>query len=208
MRRMVRTQIGDSTMANEVKFRENATLAVTRTAQAITLHFREVGMRTADGKKEYYTARRLPDITLPFDRLSAAVQDEAMGYGIEVRLTRATALSRDANGKPAPVQEKWDAVKRLVDFYASGTDAWEMPSQGGGGGLSADTRVLIEALVRALGLDAEVAEEQVRGMTTQERDALRIASEIKPHIDAIYAERARSAGADASSLLGRLKALS
>lgn len=147
-----------------------------------------------------------PAIQLAFANCSDAVKREAMGYGLEVRLTRRAAL--DANqktGKSATPAQKYDAIKLLADHYAAGGD-WRMAAAGGGGGLSADTRALIEALVRALGLSEDVAEEQVREMTTSERDALRGDEEIKPVLDAIYAERAKAAGADAKGLLAKLRA--
>lgn len=125
---------------------------------------------------------------------------------MEVRLTRRAALDANAKtGKSASPAQKYDAIKLLADHYAAGGD-WRMASSGGGGGLSADTRVLIEALCRALGLAEDVAEEQVRDMTADERNALRADAEIKPHLDAIYAERAKAAGADAKGLLAKLRA--
>lgn len=180
-------------MTDIVKFRENATTAVQRNAEAITIHVRGIPA----------------PIVLKFGQLSDSVKNEAMGYGMEVRLTRAAAMERDTKtGKPASAQDKYDAIKRLADHYATGTDAWAMAS-GGGGGLSADTKALIEALVRALGMHSDAAEEAVREMTSAERDALRIDDEIKPHLDAIYAERAKAggtAGMITKNLLEKLRA--
>lgn len=182
-------------MSNEttVKFRENATTSVQRNAERIEIHVRGIPA----------------PIVLKFGQLSESVRSEAMGYGMEVRLTRAAAIERDTkSGKPATAQEKYDAIARLAAHYATGTDAWAMAS-GGGGGLSADTKALIEALVRALGMTQDGAEEAVREMTTAERDALRVDDEIKPHLDAIYAERARAggtAGMITKNLLGALRA--
>jgi len=150
-----------------------------------------------------------PPIAVRWSALSDAVRKAAFGYGMEVRLTRAAAMTRDTkSGKAASPLDKYDAIKRLADHYSSGTDSWTMASSGGGGGLSADTRALIEALVAALGLDADVAEEQVRGMTTAERDALRVDAEIKPYLDLIYEERAKAAGAATGDLKAKLKGLS
>ncbi len=176
-----------------IKFRENAVTAVSRDATGIT-----VAVRGIDAP-----------IVLRFAQLSDAVRAESMGYGMEVRLTRAAAIERDTkSGKPATAAEKHAAIKRLADHYASGTDAWAMAS-GGGGGLSADTRALIEALSTALGLPLDVIEERVRDMTTAERDSLRVDPEIKPALDAVYAERAKSAGVAgmvAKNLIEKLRA--
>jgi hypothetical protein len=180
-----------TTAAPAVKFRENATTSVTRDATAITVHVRGI----------------LQPIVLRFAQLSQRVKDEAMGYGMEVRLTRAAALERDTkSGRSASAQEKHDAIARLAAHYASGTDAWAMAG-GGGGGLSADTRALIEALVRVFELDGADAEARVREMTGADRDALRVDPEIKPTLDAVYAERARVGGAaSAKALIEGLRA--
>jgi hypothetical protein len=182
-----------TTTSDSIKFREKAVTNVQRNAEAITIHVRGI----------------VQPLVLKFGQLSDAVKAESMGYGMEVRLTRAAAIERDAkSGKPASAQDKYDAIKRLVDHYATGTDAWAMAG-GGGGGLSADTKALIEALVRALGMHADAAEEAVREMTTAERDALRVDDEIKPHLDAIYAERAKAggtAGMITKNLLNKLRA--
>lgn len=189
-------------MNTTVKFRENATTSVVRDAQGITIHMRET-RRTAAGETE--TVRLLEPIALRWDQLSEPVRAEAMGYGMEVRLTRAAALEKDTkSGKSASAQEKRDAIAKLADHYASGTESWTMASAGGG--LSDETRVLIEALTTALGLDADVAEEQVRALSSAERAQLRIDDEIKPHIDAIYARRAQAQGTSGKDLLARLKA--
>lgn len=170
------------------KFRENATTAVVRDAKGITIYVRGVDT----------------PIHLAFASLSEVVRAEAMGYGMEVRLTRAAALERDTkSGKSASPQDKHAAILRLAEHYASGTEAWAMSSVGG---LSDETKVLIEALSEAFGLSAEVAEEQVRGLSGAERTQLRVDAEIKPFIDGIYAKRAAAQGAGtAKSLIERLR---
>lgn len=170
------------------KFRENATTCVVRDAKGITIYVRDVA----------------EPIKLAFASLSEAVKSEAMGYGMEVRLTRAAALERDTkSGKPASPQDKHAAIAKVAEHYASGTESWAMTSAGG---LSDETRVLIEALTTAFGLTAEVAEEQVRALSTAERAQLRVDEEIKPHIDAIYARRATAQGGTAKGLIDRLRA--
>lgn len=163
--------------------------------------------RDADGVAITVNGTSKAPIVLRFAQCSDAVRAEAMGYGMEVRLTRRAALDRnEKTGLAASPLDKYEAIRALAEHYATGTDAWAMAGGGGGGGLSADTRALIDALVRALGLTPDVAEEQVRGMTTAERDALRVDAEIKPHLDAVYAERAKAAGGTAKALLDKLRA--
>lgn len=187
-----------------IKFRDNANISVLRTALGLTINVRET-RRVGDQTE---TVRLLPPISLTYAQCSDAVKAEALGYGMEVRLTRAAAMERDTKSGKTSVTDKWDAMKKLADHYASGADSWAMAS-GGGGGLNGDTKALIEALTRALGLTLEAAEEAVREMSTGERDALRVDGEIKPHLDAVYAERAKiggSAGMLTKNLLSKLKA--
>lgn len=172
-----------------VKFRENSVCAVQRTAEQISVFVRGVAQ----------------PIVLRFAQLSDAVRAEAMGYGMEVRLTRAAAIERDSkSGRSATPQEKAEAIRKLAEHYASGTESWTM-SGGGGGGLNSDTTALIQALAMALELSEEKAEEAVRSMSSAERSALRVDSEIKPFLDEIYAERAKAQKTDTSALLAALR---
>lgn len=190
---------------NAPAFRGSSVVATSRTEAGITIWVREA-RKNADGT--FSTVRVLPEIALAWTSLSDAVRAEGFGYGMEVRLTRAAAIERDAKtGKSATAEAKHAAIRELVEHYASGTDAWAMVSAGGGG-LSAETRDLINALVRLLGIDADTAEEQVREMSKADRDALRVDAEVKPILDEILAERARAAGAvNTQSLKDRLKGL-
>lgn len=184
-----------------IKFRENAVTAVARDAAGITIVMRET-RRVGDATE---TVRLLDPIRLPYAVLSDAVRAEAMGYGLEVRLTRQAAMEI-VNGKKPTVQAKWEAIKELADHYASGTESWTMASAGPG--LSPDVRTLILAVQRVFGLSAETAETQVRAMSPAERAGLRLDPEVKPVLDAIYAEQAAAAGGDAGDLKARLRGLS
>lgn len=171
-----------------VKFRENAQTAVVRNAEGITIHVK--GIATA--------------IHLAFSKLHADIRAEAMGYGMEVRLTRATAIEFKKSGRPATAQEKWDAVNKLAEHYASGTAEWAMRSAGGGG-LSAETQDLISAVAMALELDRDVAETQVRTFTAAQRSALRSDPEIKAALELVWAQN--SVGVNTQSLKDSLKSL-
>src|SRR6185437_11230033 len=81
-------------------FRESAITALVRDAVGISI----------------WTRRTAQPIVLRFAQLSQAVKDEALGYGMEVRITRAAALMRDSkSGKPALPSDKHAAMKRLAD---------------------------------------------------------------------------------------------
>jgi len=184
------------------KFRGDSVLAVDRNGERIVIWARETRINP---DKTVSTVRVLDPIVLAFDALSASVRAEGFGYGIETALTRRAALPKDTRtGRPAPVSEKHAAIKELADHWASGTDSWTMASAGIS--LSPDTRALIEAVQRAYGLEADAAEAAIREMSTRDRDALRVDGEIKPHLDAVYAQRAASAG-PVEDLKAKLKAL-
>lgn len=177
-------------MSNELFKSERQVTAVQRDEHGLTIHFR--GMEP---------------LTLKFSALSAAVKAEAMGYGMEVRLTRATALeASEKTGKPATVKEKRDAVKRLVDHYASGTESWTMAAGVREGWMNSDNLALAEALVLGFDLDLDTAKEKVKEMSPSQREALRVDEEVKPWLDEVYAKRVSEAKVDTKALLGSLKA--
>lgn len=193
-----------ATVPTTVKFRETAVTAVVRDALGLTIWLRDVRKNAAGA---FETVRVLAPVTLKFADCSEAVRAEAMGYGFEVALTRMAAIGKDTKtGKSATAEEKRDAIAGRADHFATGTESWTMASVGGGG-LSADTRALIEALVAAFSLDPDVAETQVKEMGSAARDALRVDLEVKPYLDAVYAARAAKAGTDSAGLIERLKKL-
>jgi hypothetical protein len=119
-----------------------------------------------------------------------------------VRLTRAAAIEHAKAGRPATAEERWEAIKRVADHYASGTADWNLPG-GGGGGLSAETQDLIEALVLALEIERDTAEAQVRTFTSAQRSALRADPEIKEALELVWGRK--GAGVDTQALKDSLK---
>ena len=185
-----------------LRFRGDSVMSPERISGGIRVHFR-VTRRLSDGNVE--TVRLLDPVTLMFSALSGAVRDEAFAYGLETKLLRQAALPKDTRtGKPASPEAKREAVAELAAHFASGAESWNLASQSTS--LSADVRMLINALVRALGLSPEAAETAVREMSTEDRNALRVDPEIKPALDALYAEAAGN-GEAAKGLKDRLRAL-
>lgn len=179
----------------QVKFRENAVTACVRTAEQITIH-----VRAGEGEPP------LAPIVVRFAQLSDAVRAEAMGYGLEVRLTRAAALERDSkSGRSATPQDKHAAIRALAEHYASGSESWNMAA--GVRGPSQEVRDLASALEAALGLGAETALEQVRAMSGAERDALRLDEEIKPHLESVLRARVGTQSGGAKALIAKLKGI-
>lgn len=87
---------------------------------------------TSDGMIEF---RVLGAGAFVFDPSSASAQcrARAMIGGFVQRISNGAALSRDtATGKSATPQDKFDAMKRLADHYATGSGEWGMARVGGG----------------------------------------------------------------------------
>lgn len=168
---------------------DRQTTAVERDALGLTIHVRGSGA-----------------IHLEFAKLSAAVRAEAMGYGMEVRLTRAAALeANEKTGRPATAQEKFAAIKRLADHYASGSDSWTMAQGPREGWMNSDNLALAEALSKGFEIDLELAKAKVKEMSPAEREALRVDEEVKPWLDEVYASRVAVAKVDTKGLLAKLK---
>jgi len=188
-----------------VKFRENALTAVSRDQGQIIIHvrkFTDSELAKARLKNPETQNETLKPIVLRYSDCSDAVRAEAMGYGLEVRLTRAAAIEHAKAGRAATAQERWDAIARLAAHYATGTTEWAM-SSAGGGGLSAETQDLIEALVIALEIERDVAEAQVRTFTSAQRSALRNDPEVRSALEMVWSQR--GAGVDTQALKDSLK---
>ncbi len=179
------------------KWRENALTAVVRNQFGIAVYARSI-----DAKTKTQVGPVIGPTVLMYKDLSDSVRAEAFGYGLEVRLTRAAAIEHAKSGRPATAQERFDAIERLCQHYASGTDAWNM-SGGGGGGLGQEAKILIEALMRVFSLDEDAAEMQVRGMSADERLALSMDDDIRPTVETIRKERAGKV--DTKALLEKLR---
>jgi hypothetical protein len=107
-----------------------------------------LSQRVIDGNREY-TVYGIGTLTLYPDKVSAVCRAYAMGHGFDQRVRDAAALSANRDtGKSATPQEKFDAMKRIVDHLNSGTDDWHIKVAAAPKGPDAGTIIL--AMVRAL----------------------------------------------------------
>lgn len=181
--------MSDDNSAEKLFKTERQVTAVVRDAAGLTIHVRGSGA-----------------ITLAFASLSQSVRDAAMGYGMEVRLTRAAAMeANEKTGRPASPAEKYAAIKKLAEHYAAGSESWTMASGPRDGWMNSDNLALAEALAAGFELDLDLAKEKVKAMSPGEREALRIDDEVKPWLDEIYAKRVTAAKVDTKGLLAKLK---
>lgn len=72
-----------------------------------------------------FSVKDAGSITLNLSAVSEAIKARACLHGLNQRIIDAAAKSRDpSTGMPAAPQAKLEAMKRLVDHYASGTEDW------------------------------------------------------------------------------------
>ncbi len=129
-------------------------------------------------------------VTLHTERLSDAIRLAAMFHGIKQKCGDKAAQERDkATGKSVPLAERLAAIRAEVDRLEAPNAEWNARGQG------ADSD-LIQALIRAGKPDTEELREKVRNLTSRERAALEAHPDVKPHLDAIRAEKGRMVDAD------------
>ena len=79
------------------------------------------------GKSITFTVDGVGTAKLHMDKVHGANQDYAQYYGMQQRIGDKGAIPRDPiTGLSATPQEKFAAIKGMVDFYELGGDAWNM----------------------------------------------------------------------------------
>lgn len=74
-------------------------------------------------------------LSLDVSKVNQANRERAMLHGFVQRVSDAAAMSRDTKtGKSATPQEKYEAMQRLVEHYASGAEGWSPVREGSGAG--------------------------------------------------------------------------
>lgn len=156
-----------------------------------------------DGQAEIrFKVEGVGELILATSALSNEVRRQAMIHGLVQRISDAAALSRDAKtGKSASPEEKFKAMKVLVDHYASGTVSWNLA--GGERGPSDEVRLLIEALLEVYPKKSkDELSVWTRKRSKEELAALMGQENLKAIMDRKRGERA--SGVDAEALLGEL----
>ena len=136
------------------------------------------------------------------DALNTDVQQYAMMHGLKQKLVDAAAISRNPEtGRPATVEDKYQAVKAVYDRLLSGQ--WNATREGGGnaGGL------LLQALCRMYA--GRKTPDQLREFLADKSDAEKTALRKNPRVAAIIedirAEQGKAANIDTDELLGELE---
>lgn len=100
-------------------------------------------------------------VTFNPDKVDATLRVKAELHGWKQRIGDKAAMSRNTdNGKSATPEQKFAAVKALVDHYESGTADWNLPRAGGGGG-KRELDYVLEALANIQGVEVDAMRERV-----------------------------------------------
>lgn len=144
-------------------------------------------------------------IAVDFSKIHASNMAYAAFHGFKQRFVDAAALPADEKtGKPAPTDEKFEAILALVEHYEGGSDQWTRVSKGAPRG-----GVLFEALCRVFG--HQKAPSEIRAwldaLSDKEAMAIREDDAVAPVIAAIKKERRAAEGDNAVDTAGLLKGL-
>ncbi len=131
------------------------------------------------------------------------VQHRAALHGFVQRIADAAAKSRDTEtGKAATPLEKFEAMKRIADHYASGSADWSLARVAGGERVGG-TSIVVRAFARIQGLTVAAALARIQEVAEKKRvttkaflKGLRGSQAIRDAIAAIEAEEAGDGGDD------------
>lgn len=102
------------------------------------------------------------EITFHPDMVDPTLRARAELHGWKQRISDKAALSRDPKtGKSATPEQKFAAVRAIIEHYESGADKWEMERVGGNGGGRSDSSYILQALANVQGVDAKTMAERV-----------------------------------------------
>lgn len=141
---------------------------------------------TIDGTKMTLTFSNGATLNLDATHLHDDIRQHAIMHGLKQKLVDAAAISRNTEtGRPASVNDKYEAVKTVYDRLLSG--AWNAIREGGGtGGL------LLQALCH-IHADRKTPE-QIREWLETKTDAEKTALRKNPKVASIIEELRAAAG--------------
>jgi hypothetical protein len=134
--------------------------------------------------------------------LAAPIAVEAMMHGLKQKITDAAATPAGMYSEA----ERWEFMAEVLNRISGDSPSWNAPSAGGGGGSSGS--LLLRAICRWKSAtetaEVEKYREWLAAKSAAEKTALEQHPAIKPHLDALRAERAKSTEVDSDALLAEL----
>lgn len=155
---------------------------------------------SVNGQRITFSVKDVGDMTLNIGAIHVNNVQQATVHGFIQRISDAAATSRDTEtGQPATAQKKYDAMKRLINHYESGTSEWSRVAAAGEGKTGG---LLLQALI-ALS-PSKTREELVAWMKAKTKAQL-AALRAEPRIAAEIARiRPASLEVDTDALLSEL----
>lgn len=140
-------------------------------------------------------------ICVDISALPPAILAAAIVHGIRQKVSDAAAIPRDTKtGLSAEPSEKFDAMSEVAESLAGGE--WNRRATGGGG----EGSLLVRAMMEVTGKSREECREFVTAQTPAAQNAMRASAALKPIIDRIKAESAKTSGIDGDALLSSFAA--
>lgn len=168
-----------------------------------------------EGETIMFSVKGAGNLMLDTKGVSAQNKSRAMLHGLVQRISDAAAMARDSKtGASATPQEKFEAMKRLVEHYQSGSEEWSPARNVEGVGRPRVENPQARLLRAALAIfnpqkDAETIEKFVKGLGAGQVTALVMSEQLKESVELareqLAQEDAKAAeGVNAEELLSGL----
>lgn len=164
-----------------------------------------------EGQLVRFSVKGAGELVLDVAKVHAANRARAEMHGFVQRISDAAAMARDSKtGASATPQEKYEAMKRLVEHYQGGSEDWSPARSVDGVGrprVDRDKELLAMALgVHSPTKDAGVIAQFVQGLKKEQVTALLVSEQLKEAVMVAREEMDKEAkkgaeGVDAEELL-------
>ncbi len=190
----------------DTKKRESSVISVKRTKGDDGREFLSFKLHGQPEKDQQHVPV-LDEIKFYPESCSEVVRQHAQWHGFEQRLRDRAAKPCDPKtGKSASGAEKFKAIRELADFYASGTEQWNLNRGPQGPREPGDDVQMLKAALGIVkqGKTAEQIHEFVSKLTKPQVTALLAKAEVKEAVELIRAQQAEelaAQGVDTDKLL-------
>lgn len=164
-----------------------------------------------EGQLVKFAVKGAGDLVLDLAKVNSANRARAELHGFVQRISDAAAMARDSKtGASATPQQKFEAMKRLVEHYESGSEEWSPARSTEGVGrpkVDRDKELLAVALgIHAKDKDPGTIAQFVQGLKKEQVTALLVSEQLKEAVQLAREEMDKeaqkaAAGVDAEELL-------
>lgn len=121
-----------------------------------------------------FTVLGVGDITLDTGKLHDTVRTRAVVHGLTQRISDAAAIpfNKEENRYATP-QEKYEAMRALVEHYHTGTEEWSRTRAAGGSRVDGETALILRAVAEHQGVPAEDMRERVKAIAEKRETTVR-----------------------------------